>query len=225
MRISYFRGLLSRELEQNPGQRHSMVAVGLSVDDTKAQISGFENSLGIEPGYTFTVSCINSPVSTTVSGPEHMLDALLSYLSQKGIFARQLKVGVGYHSPQMLLIAPQYSRAMGTLQPGPSGGKAVMVSSVTGTSVDASVVSSTDYWVRNMVSPVNFLGAISACSSPAEGNTPLLDGSHLNKVCVDGWLEIGPHSTLQGPIKDICVSSEPFGNTQLLGCRRKPSLS
>lgn len=212
VRISYFRGILSSALEQDTQERHSMVAVGLSVDDTKTQIARFEESIGIEPNCTFTVSCINSPTSTTVSGLAHMLKAFLSYMSSKGIFARQLKVGVGYHSPQMLRIAQEYLRAMGTLEPGLSEKKAVMVSSVTGTPLNGNIVCDPDYWVRNMVSPVNFLGAITACSSSANDDTQYLDGSHLHNVHVDGWLEIGPHSTLQGPIKDILKSTSTNGS-------------
>jgi acyl transferase domain-containing protein len=36
-----------------------------------------------------------------------------------------------------------------------------------------------------------------------------LDGSHKDDMCVDIWLEIGPHSALQGPVKQIIQMSRP----------------
>jgi len=56
-----------------------------------------------------------------------------------------------------------------------------------------------------MVSKVDFLGAIRRCRSYGTSGevTKKLDQSHLKKISVDVWLEIGPHAALQGPIRDI----------------------
>jgi acyl transferase domain-containing protein len=187
-----------------------MAAVGLSVDETRDEIHAFELSKSIDITSVFTISCINSPQSVTVSGLVNELREFTEYLTSKHIFARLLKVQVGYHSPQMSHITLQYARMMGVLRPDSLSRETTMVSSVTGAVIDAREVCSPDYWVRNMVSTVDFLAAIQSCCNAGRDRVmKKLDGSHKGDMCVDVWLEIGPHSALQGPLKQIVQSCRP----------------
>jgi acyl transferase domain-containing protein len=76
-----------------------------------------------------------------------------------------------------------------------------MISSVTGEVATPKQVGLKEYWMQNMVSPVQFATALTYAASlrVQEGGEILGQTSHLQ---VEDVLEIGPHSTLQGPIKD-----------------------
>ncbi|KAF5876661.1 putative polyketide synthase protein [Botrytis fragariae] len=54
-----------------------------------------------------------------------------------------------------------------------------------------------------MISKVDFVGAVQRCynQSTVVEVREKLDQSHLNKVSINSWLEIGPHAALQGPIR------------------------
>jgi NADPH:quinone reductase-like Zn-dependent oxidoreductase len=187
-----------------------MAAIGLSVDDTLVKIAEFEQTERGALSENFAISCINSPRSVTISGSLVALVDFTKYLAARSVFARLLKVGVGYHSPQMSSIASQYGDLMGLLRSDPSLQGITMVSSVTGTSIDRHHVCHRDYWVRNMVSTVNFLAATQFCCQKRRGQDMRnLDGSHADRISVDVWLEIGPHSALHGPIKQVLQSSNP----------------
>ncbi|KAF2441997.1 reducing type I polyketide synthase [Karstenula rhodostoma CBS 690.94] len=202
IKISYFRGFLGSELENAPGVKWGMAAIGFSKEDVEQEFHmlwGGNSSI--------VVSCINSPSTVTVSGPETDLDVLVSRMISRDIFSRKLRVKLGYHSPQMRLISARYLEMLGTLDPGsPSGSpKPLMVSSVTGDVVDRETVCSGAYWVENMVSVVNFLGAIERCTQfPTTTKVwKTLGSNRTNHLHVQGWFEVGPHPALQGPIREI----------------------
>ncbi|PSN66572.1 reducing type I polyketide synthase [Corynespora cassiicola Philippines] len=213
LKISFYRGILSSVLEKDTSGRCSMAAVGLSTDRARAEFDEFEHATPLPRNkhMGFTISCINSQESTTISGPDDVLEDFVRYLNDKQIFARKLKVGVGYHSPQMLRIASSYEHSIHGLDScSPDGERPMMVSSVTAKPVTAHEVCSPAYWVRNMVSTVDFLGAIRfCCQNTQEGSFKNLDMSHRNQVCVQAWIEIGPHAALQGPLKQILKVHRP----------------
>ena len=155
-----------------------------------------------------TCSCINSPNSVTLSGPVHELDLLASHFQRQGVFAQRLNVNVAYHSPQMQLIADEYHEAIGTLEEGPDWRSGKMMSSVSCNIITGVEVSRSDYWVRNLVSPVQFAEAMRLCCFRKNDDTivPRLDRSHRNDIVSHFWLEIGPHAALQRPIKDTLKS-------------------
>jgi acyl transferase domain-containing protein/NADPH:quinone reductase-like Zn-dependent oxidoreductase/ubiquinone/menaquinone biosynthesis C-methylase UbiE len=192
MKIAYYRGLLGAKLEASSGQKWGMAAIGLSKEETDIELAQID---GPEELVSLAVSCINSPSNVTISGPEHHLDALVSRLQGRQIFARKLKVTLGYHSPQMNQISGEYLSLLGNLESGSSHeGAPLMVSTVTADIIDRGLICSAKYWVRNMVSAVDFLGAMRL------SNTKTFD-AHPN-----GWLEIGPHSALKGPLRQILKS-------------------
>lgn len=207
LRVSYFRGVLASKLAQDTKSTPwGMASVGLpaseillAVEELRAQNPHLSEVTKI------TVSCINCPTNTTVSGPLASLDAFVDHLSSKQVFARKLKVDVGYHSAQMNLVSADYLRHLSNLRPGTAGRGTRMVSSVTPGLIGADTVCSGDYWVQNMVSAVKFGEAVGiCCKDTKEQDIPKsIDRSHSRNIYVDGFLEIGPHAALQGPLREI----------------------
>ncbi|KAK4183162.1 hypothetical protein QBC35DRAFT_125003 [Podospora australis] len=208
MRVSYFRGLLASKLARESESHWGMASIGIPTGQLPQELVELEKGSNAGTNLQINVSCINSPSNTTVSGPSEALDLLLAHLSSKDIFTRRLKVDVGYHSPQMEAVATEYLSYLSNLHPGSTGQKTTkvkMVSSVTTRFLSSEEACSGAYWVQNMVSPVRFTEAISLCcaTAPSDDMPKLLDLSHKHTITTHGWLEIGPHSALQGPLRDI----------------------
>lgn len=77
-----------------------------------------------------------------------------------------------------------------------------MVSTVTGQTISAEALRQSDHWVRNLVSPAQFLDAINQAFGKSARKAPLSSGNITRKKPLDFVLEIGPHSTLQGPLRE-----------------------
>ncbi|KAB8227946.1 uncharacterized protein BDW43DRAFT_316356 [Aspergillus alliaceus] len=212
-KLAYYRGKLAAKLAKTRQVAGGMISVGLSV----SQIEPYFDVLASQ----FTkpqvvIACINSPINVTVSGDAEQIDALELLLQKDQVFARKLKVNVAYHSPHMNDIASEYLQAVRELQKGqgPLGAPArVMVSSVTGQRITPEELCKAEYWVRNMVSPVQFTEALSfLCSQSGKTKTKKIGGGHRNAVNVTRLMEVGPHSALQGPTRDILKSIGKTGD-------------
>jgi len=204
-KLAYYRGSLASKLEKSSRVKGAMLSVSLS----KAQTQRYLEKVSVHFGsLEVVVACINSPNNVTISGDEVQIEWLKTLLDDEKIFARKLQVNVAYHSFQMNEIASQYKACIDNLEAAPHRGKApLMVSSVTGTWTSKAELSQSDYWVRNMVSPVQFAGALAElCSQSTKDRTKKVDGSHRRSILIHSLLEIGPHSALQGPSKDILKS-------------------
>lgn len=177
------------------------MSVGLSEGQLITYLKELEHRFGRSD---IVVGCINSPNNVTVSGEDAQLDLLKSLLDQDSIFSRKLQVNVAYHSPQMNAIAEAYLASMRDLEPGDLGvAHSIMISSVTGTNVPLVEIGQSEYWVKNMTSPVRFSDAITRiCALTPETSKKTL-GKNQAAVLVSDLLEIGPHSALHSPIKDI----------------------
>lgn len=136
------------------------------------------------------------------------IHALHTELEKDSVFARRLHVDVAYHSSHMEAIADAYLADIGELREGQNHvNMPDMVSSVTGASIRGEELRTASYWVRNMVSPVNFAGALAnVCKLQHRLQRKKLDGSHKINIPVNHLLEIGPHAALQGPIRDLLES-------------------
>lgn len=198
--MAYFRGKYAAKLAASDEYRGAMMSVGLSEGQVVPYIKEFEGRFGRSE---MVIACINSPRNVTISGDDAQLSLLKSLLDQDSIFSRKLKVNVAYHSPQMNAVAEAYLASMRDLEPGDPGvAHSIMISSVTGTSVTLNDVQQSEYWVRNMTSPVRFSDALTQiCALNAESSKKTLRANRT-VVLVSDLLEIGPHSALQGPIND-----------------------
>lgn len=161
-----------------------MAAVSLGWDQAKAFLPTSD-----PPGVV--VACENSPRSVTLSGDAVEVEAAVSRIKQAhpDVTARLLKVDKAYHSYHMREVGKEYFSAMGKVL---LAGKAPLkpfFSSVTARREEG--VLDAAYWQKNLESPVLFSSA----------GTLVLD--EIDNVV---FLEIGPHSTLAGPLRQISTA-------------------
>ena len=183
------------------------MAVGLSETEVHSYLDKFNMR---SESSEICIACINSPKNVTLAGPETHIDAFKSILDGRAVFTRKIQVDVAYHSPQMNEIANQYLSSIKDLEAGErhrASGVIAMISSVTVWQVSWNEVCQSEYWVKNMVSPVRFSDAVAQLISQSEKpQKKKLGGTPRKKIVVSDLLEIGPHSALRAPIKDILES-------------------
>lgn len=183
--VAYHRGQAATMMEaQHPDLRGSMLGVGANAADVRAIIE----YLGLCRGAS--IACENSPESSTASGNEDSIARLSAELEKRGIFHRKLHVNLAYHSPHMELIADDYSHALRNVT-ATSQREVVFYSSLHGKRLDDTCLLSAGYWTSNLTKPVLFSQA-------------------LRDACVEigptEVIELGPHSALEGPIRQIIKS-------------------
>lgn len=196
IKVAYYRGKATAQISSDVAL--GMMAVGLSHDKAIEYLG---------TGNTVQVACINSPQSITLSGDRAVLVDLEERIKRDGHFARLLAVDAAYHSIYMEPVGLLYRILLekncefGSItQP-----KTPMFSSVTGKSSDASVASS-QYWEKNMLSPVLFDSAVKQ----------LLDSS------VDILIEIGPSNALSGPVTQIKKAMDKSSVEYMSAWKRGP---
>ena len=189
--VAYYRGEVAHKYQKSSPLAGGMLAVGLGQEAAEKYINDTNSG-------RIVVACDNSPNSVTLSGDLKAIEDVASKLEGDGIFARRLKVPVAYHSHHMLPLAQEYTDNLkAILPPVPHTerwNEAVLSSSVTGGVATSAKVFTPSHWVRNMTSPVLFNQAFDAmCFSSSDSKGPN----------VDMILEVGAHSTLAGPIRQI----------------------
>lgn len=190
-RVAYSRGVVSAKLKAC-GIDGSMMAVGMSPEGAREIISQ------LAPNKVH-VACVNSPRSVTLSGDTDAVDVVCEALQERGVFARKLQVDVAYHSPHMQLVARDYWGTIADVSANLSLGKCNMYSSVTGELAQPGELAPV-YWVRNLISPVQFATAVQQLVT--------------NEKSLDLLVEVGPHSALQGPatqsLQNVGISDLPY---------------
>ena len=191
MVIAYHRAAASYKLkEQCPKIEGAMVAVGASLAEVQPLLAS------LKTGYA-TIVCINSPSSITISGDAQAVLELQILADTRNIFNRKLHVDTAYHSHHMSLIANDYAHSLRDVKCLATSG-VEFHSSLTGQQVETSTLDAS-YWVRNLTSPVQFLMAIESLCRFKDRNSDPEDQ-------IDTLVEVGPHSALAGPIKQILIS-------------------
>ncbi|CAI7573351.1 unnamed protein product [Penicillium crustosum] len=187
MALAYWRGQMASLLKSSfPSLKGTMIAVGTSCEAIQPMLKALS-------GYA-TIACVNSPSSVTVSGDVSAIDELERVLEDKKLFNRKLSIDVAYHSNHMKKVAEAYLTAIETIQRFPSATPSFF-SSVFGRFAEPSELGP-GYWIANLTSPVLFSDALGKIVSDDETRPNLL-------------VEIGPHSTLKGPIMDTLKSLGP----------------
>ena len=200
--LSYHRGTVAALSKTFSRASFAMMAVGLSETDFQTYWDRTQ-SVGGE----VAIACFNSSHSITISGYEERINAIKQALDDDRIFARKLKVDVAYHTAYMETVSPTYRQLIRSInEPKSDSIKPMIFSSVTGMRISSKQLLRSSYWVENMTSPVQFRQAVETAfaSSP----------SKQSKDAVEYLLEIGPHSALQGPLKQILGTSEGPGSVQ-----------
>ncbi|KDN65093.1 putative mycocerosic acid synthase [Colletotrichum sublineola] len=193
---AYFRGKASAAVvatSTSTGRGMGMMAIGCSREKAEKLIASHDGSIGV------TVACVNSPGSITLSGDAAELDQLARVLQEQNIFHRRLKVEVAYHSALMAPVSETYLSSIADIQPreetDPLSGGTVMISSVTASEATPDMLGPY-YWLANMLSPVLFSEGIHELVRPSDPDNAEKDAGNT----VDMMIEIGPHSTLAGPV-------------------------
>ena len=197
--VAYYRGYVTRSQILLGG----MAAVGLSARET----SSF-----LEDGVS--IACENSSRSTTISGDLDQLEKVLYAIKAENpdTLARRLRVDMAYHSREYCLptdIILAYTPGTDHMVPLSkeyvnliedeverknlvrSNPRVTFFSSVTGDLMTDSDSFGSTYWSSNLTMPVKFYSAV---------NTFLQQPYKTKSI----FLEIGPHSTLAGPLREIC---------------------
>ncbi|KAI1374459.1 hypothetical protein F4677DRAFT_461487 [Hypoxylon crocopeplum] len=185
IKAAYYRGLVSSKSVSKSG---AMAAIGLGAKEVTRLLPD-----GV------VVACENSPQSTTISGDRELVEQVVSMIKavKPDVFARLLKVDMAYHSHHMNLLAKEYLHLLQQEKSCSENGTAlsprpIFMSSVTTKVIDNSADLGPEYWVSNLVSPVRF--------NTAFRNLLELRGDS------DILLEVGPHSALAGPLRQICTA-------------------
>lgn len=189
--VVYYRGELARKHQNLAGDtKGGMLAAGVGPAEAGTYLAN------TAAGGRVVVACVNSPESVTLSGDLPDLEEVAARLEKDGRFARRLKVPLAYHSHHMLSMAPEYTERLRAILPSkPSWpGGVVFASPVTGDVVTSPDLLTPEHWARNLTSPVLFSDAFEAMCFGADPEGP---------ASVDMVVEVGPHGTLAGPIRQI----------------------
>ncbi|TVY41639.1 Highly reducing polyketide synthase [Lachnellula subtilissima] len=177
--VAFHRGAMTKA-QTRPG---GMAAVGLSWGEAQEYLV---------PGVI--IACDNSPSNVTLSGDADKLADVVATIkgSRPNVPATVLKVEKAYHSHHMEVFGDDYEQAMAA-----SGvvGKAPLVpffSSVTGKRFGSKGGDhfGPSYWRSNLERPVLFRNAVSSIL-------------HCPEVSNEAFLEVGPHTALAGPLRQI----------------------
>ena len=191
--VSYYRGLLTQKYQKQMNLQGAMLAAGLGPDEALPYLDGLYCGRAV-------VACINSPSSVTISGDYEAIAEVEERLAAGGIFARQLKVRAAYHSHHMLpqvddylaLLSAKFDSTPETF------GDVRFSSPVSGKTVWSAGQLGPQHWVDNMTKPVLFAQSLSnMCYGQLQPSD--LEQQQL----VDLIIEVGPHSALAGPIRQI----------------------
>lgn len=198
MAVAYYRGQVATSIKsKHPEVRGAMLAVGAGSAEVKKTIK----LLGLGG---IGVACENSPNSVTVSGDEEAIDALAAAFECQNLFQRKLRVDVAYHSTHMELVAKDYMDVIQHVPACPLKEGVTFYSSLLGGQLEE-VGLDAQYWVENLTKPVLFSTA-------------------LRQLCIDTKpdviIEVGPHSALEGPIKQILkgISQQTASEVKYMPC-------
>ncbi|RYP05180.1 hypothetical protein DL765_009915 [Monosporascus sp. GIB2] len=199
IKVAYYRGKLSSRVAGN-GRDLTMMVVGLSRHDIIPYLERLKSSKG---SLNVQVGCVNSPQSITLTGNASQLAELDKWLRENSVLSRRLKVPVAYHSSFMNEISSEYSAAIGALEKGQVRVPTPMISSVTGDIVTPNILTTAEYWSLNLTSIVEFEKAYSRLIAYSNKKpAKQLGKSIVQDLRVTHVLEVGPHSALQGPVRE-----------------------
>ncbi|EKG12367.1 Beta-ketoacyl synthase [Macrophomina phaseolina MS6] len=195
VKIAWLRGQFAGTVAEK-NVRGAMMAVSASGGSLQDRLAGLKSGKAV-------VAAFNSPKACTVSGDEAAIDELREVLYAEGVHCTKLKVEVAYHSPHMEVIRDAYETALDGVSTVDSTQSVPLFSSVTGSLVQPEKLGAS-YWVDNLVSPVNFAGALTALLHHAKE----AKRSHDRSAFASVFVEVGPHSALRSYVLDVFRSEE-----------------
>ncbi|KAE8394085.1 hypothetical protein BDV23DRAFT_190741 [Aspergillus alliaceus] len=226
MAVAYYRGVVvSAPPFANGPIEGAMLALGISVRESQSYIDMLQSGKAV-------VACINGPLSVTVSGDLPAIDELEQIVREKQVFSRRLAVEVAYHSHHMELVSDKYLNHIAHVRPRSQEDIAKNLndrsvpffSSVTGAEARPSELGP-HYWVKNLLSQVKFVDSLrSLCFETTGqwatirtlGSKRVKRAGTAQKVSVDALIEVGPHATLSGPIKQTLREDKKLNAAEIL---------
>ncbi|KFY21351.1 hypothetical protein V493_07486 [Pseudogymnoascus sp. VKM F-4281 (FW-2241)] len=174
----YLTGTRARLLQEKcTTDTHSMLAVGLGVNDIQTLLKGM----------SYEIACINATGETVLSGTNDEIDQVLDLLSAvNGCKKTRLRVPFAFHSSQVEAILDEFQdAARGVTFNTP---RVPVLSPLLGTVVNKNGVFNSEYLARHCREAVNFVAAIESAR-----------GGLLNDNTA--WIEIGPHHVVSGLLR------------------------
>lgn len=212
MAVGYYRAAMAGVMtQQSKGPKGAMAAVGVGESAARVYLDQLTKATG-----KAVVACVNSPSSVTIAGDEAAVQKVLDLATEEGVFARRLKVETGYHSHHMIPIAESYRQALRVALD--SGNnmedkelQVIFSSPVTGRRIThAKQLVDPEHWVGSLLQPVEFVNSFTDMVL-GDLNEP---GGNIDVV-----LEVGPHTALGSPIKEILSLPEFEGiSLPYMGC-------
>lgn len=206
MSVAYHRGVAASQLLT--AQVHGgMMAIGMSPEEVQPHLAKINSGKAV-------IACVNSPSSVTISGDTDAIEELTKSLRNNPAFSRRLAVDVAYHSHHMELVSTEYLDSIERITPKKPSKDHDLISffsSVTGTELQPEALGPA-YWVSNLLGQVKFAESVKKlCFETNIRHTGIgtLAGRRAKRVgtaqkpSVDFFLEIGPHSALSAPLKQI----------------------
>jgi acyl transferase domain-containing protein/NAD(P)-dependent dehydrogenase (short-subunit alcohol dehydrogenase family)/acyl carrier protein len=188
VRAVYHRGRL---MQLTAGQGRT-AALGLSLDDTRELLAGYEGRISI--------AAHNGPKSTVISGEPEVLDEVLDLLQSRDVFCQKLRVNHAFHSPQMDPLLPELAASLKEIKP--VANPIPFFSTVTAGLLEGQDLNAA-YWNRNLRETVFFADTIGVM---------LEEGYEV-------FLEISPHSVLAGAVSR-CISEAGHDGIAIPSLRR-----
>lgn len=193
MAIAYYRAILTADpANRSANDKGGLIAVGVGAGEAQGYLERLTSRGKV------VVACINSPQSVTIAGDVTALEEVDSMCKEEGVFARRLKVDTAYHSHHMLPFAARYRDLLRNhLNEADTEHEmtAAFSSPVTGGRIARSRdIAEPEHWVKSLVQPVRFVEAF----------TDMVFGDDdADNSVVDVVVEVGPHSALAAPIREI----------------------
>ncbi len=137
------------------------------------------------------IACFNAPERLVVSGQGDVVDALLERLIKANISCVELNVSHAFHSPLMLKVLPEFRKVLEQVQFNQPAIR--IISTVSGLDV-TDQMSEADYWLDQIIQPVNFTAAVRTLMQKIDRHTV--------------FLEIGPKTVLSGLARQIAGQTD-----------------
>lgn len=176
MSIAFYRG----QVTQLVTKIGAMAAIGMGSDEVKQYLQ-----TGV------VVACENSPKSVTLAGDAQEVEVVMTRIKEANpeVLVKKLQVDKGYHSHHMAEVGDKY-HALIQNQVSAKEPTILFFSSTEGRILTQASELGPRYWQKNLESPVLFSSAVASIIQ-----------HELAKNMM--FLEIGPHSALAGPLRQI----------------------
>ncbi|GFF62126.1 putative acyl carrier protein [Aspergillus udagawae] len=179
--LAYYRGLAAKQQEG----KGAMVSVGLPSADVSPYV---EESTGV------AIACLNGPQSTVLSGDAERVEQVVNRIKsdRPDTFCRKLRVTVAYHSYLMKGPGAFYEKMVSRHIQHNARMIPFHSTVMSGAILEPSELDA-HYWRKGLEAPVRFEEAIERIVNAQ--NKP------------QAFLEIGPHSSLAGSVRQILQQS------------------